>query len=183
MVCGQSKLKALVANIALQYAKGIEAADVKGVYCTCKTNWYIIGMLIIIMLGMLYLVTNKIKKSSLFKGHLFSNVTKVMLFISNMRSYVPIKLCWIAGSFHLFRIRGRLTAEYVRCKKIWIWDVLEIDWKEISMTLNGNEINLPSSVVILVRDTFRVRKLLRKQPLLFHMMLKQGKTWFTRVWK
>ena len=67
MVCGESKLKTLVANIALQCAKGIEAADVKEVYCTCKTNWYLIGMLTIIVLGMLYLVTNKNKKSSLFK--------------------------------------------------------------------------------------------------------------------
>ena len=56
---------------------------------------------------------------------------------------------------------------------------LEIDWKDISMTLNGNEINLPSSVVIAFRDKFRARKLLRKQLLLFHVMLKQGRTWFT----
>ena len=46
MVCGQSKLKALVANIALQCAKGIEAADMtdrfcmsnKLVYCRYVTN-------------------------------------------------------------------------------------------------------------------------------------------------
>ena len=68
MICGQSKLKALVANIALQCAKGIEAADVNDMLCTCKTQWYTIGILLIIMLGMLYLVTIKIKKSSLFKG-------------------------------------------------------------------------------------------------------------------
>ena len=90
-----------------------------------------------------------------------------------------IKLCRIAGSIHLFRIRGRLTIENVRFKKNWIWDVLEIDWRDISMPLNGNEIHLPSSVVIPFRDKFRVRKPLRKQPLLFHVMLKQGKTWFT----
>ena len=46
------------------------------------------------------------------------------------------------------------------------------------MTLNGNEINLPSSVVIPLRDKFRARKLLRR-PLFFHVMLKQGKTWPT----
>ena len=85
MVCGQSKLKALVANIALQCAKGIEAADVKDLYCMCNTQLYIIGMLLITMLGMLYLVTNKIKKSGLFKGYLFSNMTKVVLLISNTR--------------------------------------------------------------------------------------------------
>ena len=36
-------------------------------------------------------------------------------------------------------------------------DVLEIDWSDISMTLNGNEINLPSSVVIPFRDKYRAR--------------------------
>ena len=98
-----------------------------------------------------------------------------MLFISNTRSYGPIKLCIIAGSIHLFRIRGRLIIEHVRFKRNSIWDVLKIDWSDISMTLNGNEINLPSSVVIPFRDKFRTRKLLRKQPLLLHVMLKQGK--------
>ena len=63
--------------------------------------------------------------------------------------------------------------------KNWIWDVLEIDWKDISMTLNRNEINLPSSVIIPFRDKFGARKLLRKQLLLLHVMFKQGKTWFT----
>ena len=96
-----------------------------------------------------------------------------------MQSYVPINLCKIAGSIHLFKIRGRLTPENIKFKKNWIWDVLEIDWKEVSMTLNGNEINLPRSVILPFRDKFRVRKLLRKQLLLLHMMLKQGKTWFT----
>ena len=89
MVCGQSKLKALVANIAQQCVKAVEGADMTDRYCICKTNWYIVDMLLIILLGIIYLVTRKIKKPSLFKGCLFSNVTKVMLFISNTRSYVP----------------------------------------------------------------------------------------------
>ena len=73
----QSKLKALVANIAMQRTKAVEAADVSNMLCTCKTQWYIMGMLIIITLGMLYLVTNRLRKSSFFKGHLFSNNTKI----------------------------------------------------------------------------------------------------------
>ena len=146
IIYGQSKLKALVTNIALQR---IKAADMSDMLCTCKTQWYIMGMLIIITLGMLYLVTNKIRKSSFFKGHLFSNNTKILLFISNTHSYVPIKLCRVAGSIHLFRIRGRLNPENVKLKKNWIWDVLEIDWSNTSITLNDNEIDLPSSVIIL----------------------------------
>ena len=84
MVCRQSKLKTFIANIALQSIKGIEAADPRyqDIYCACMMQWYIISMLLIILLGMIYLVANKIKKSNLFGGHLFSNVTKVKLFIS-----------------------------------------------------------------------------------------------------
>ena len=47
------------------------------------------------------------------------------------------------------------------------------------MMLNRNAINLPTSVVIPLRDKFRARKLLRRQPLFFHVMLKEGKTRFT----
>ena len=126
---------------------------------------------------MLYLVTNKLRKSSFFfKGHLFSNNTKILLFISNTQSYVPIKLCRVARSIHLFRIRGRLNPENVKLKKNWIWDVLEIDWSNVSITLNNNEIDLPSLVIIPFKEKYRARKLLRKHLLLFYIMLKQGKT-------
>ena len=107
---GQSKLKALVTNIAMQRIKAVEAADMNSMLCTCKTQWYIMGMLIIITLGMLYLVTNKVRKTSFCKGHLFSNNTKILLFISNAHSYVPIKLQRVAGSIHLFQIKGKCKA-------------------------------------------------------------------------
>ena len=115
---GQSTLKALVTNIVMQQIKGVEATDVSDMLCTCKTQWYIMGMLIIITLGMLYLVTNKIRKSSHFKGCLFSNNKEILLFVSNTHSYIPIKLCRVPGSIHLFRIRGKLTPENVKLKKI-----------------------------------------------------------------
>ena len=64
---GQSKLKALVTNVAMQRIKAVEAADMNCMLCTCKTQWYIMGMLIIITLGMLYLVTNKLRKNKLLQ--------------------------------------------------------------------------------------------------------------------
>ena len=176
---GQSKLKALVTNIAMQRIKAVEAADMSDILC--RTQWYIMGMLIIITLGMLYLVTNKLRKTSFCKGHLFSNNTKFLPFISNTHSYVPIKLCRVAGSIHLFQIKGRLNQENVKLKKNWIWDVLEIDWSDISITLNDNKIDLPSLVIIPFKERYRARKLLRKHQLLFYIMLKQGKTWFNLV--
>ena len=168
---GLSKLKALVTNIVMQWIKTVEATDVSDMLCTWKTQWYIMGMLIIITLGMLYLVTNKIRKSSFFKGCLFSNNTKILLFVSNTHLYIPIKLCKVVRSIHLFRIRGRLNLENVKLKENWIWDVLEIDWSNFSITLNDNEIDLSSSVIIPFKERYRARRLLRKHLLLFYIML------------
>ena len=47
------------------------------------------------------------------------------------------------------------------------------------MTLNGNKINLPKSVTMKFRDKFKMRCLIKREPLLFQIMLKQGSTWFT----
>ena len=179
MVCRQSRLKALVANIALQCTKAVEAADLPTRYCICEPNRFIMGLLLIMLLGITYLVLCKVRKSCLFKGHLFSNITKIVLFISNATNYVPLKLTRVAGSISLFKLNGRLTIENVRFKRNWIWDVLEIDRKDVSMTINVNPIPLPTTLVIPLRDKLRARKLLRRQPLFFHVMLKQGKTWFS----
>ena len=46
------------------------------------------------------------------------------------------------------------------------------------MTLNRNKINLPKLVTIKFSDKFKIRHLLRREPLLFHIMLKQGFAWF-----
>ena len=58
---------------------------------------------------------------------------------------------------------------------------MEIDWSDISITLNNNEIGLPSSVIIPFTERYRARRLLRKHLLLFYIMLKQGKTWLSLV--
>ena len=121
----------------------------------------------------------KSENPDLFKGCLFSNITKIVLFISNATTYVPIRLNRMAESISLFKLRGRLTIENVRFKRNWIWNVLEIDWRDVNMTINGNPIPLPTTLVIPLRDKFRARRILRRQPLLFHVMLKQGKTWFS----
>ena len=51
MACRQSKLKALVANIALQCTKAVEAADSPTRYCICEPNQYIVGLLLINAMG------------------------------------------------------------------------------------------------------------------------------------
>ena len=97
-----------------------------------------------------------------------------MLFISDVQYYVPIELCKTTVSIHLCKITGILTPDKVKPYKHYIWDILEVDWKEVKVTFNGKVINLPKSVTIKFQDKIKVRHMMEIQPLLFHLMLKQG---------
>ena len=41
-----------------------------------------------------------------------------------------------------------LKPENVKLRQNYIWDIIEIDWKEVNMTFTGNKINVPKSVTI-----------------------------------
>ena len=110
---------------------------------------------------------------------MFSNTVKIMIFISDVQYYVPIKLCKTAGSIFLFKIIGMLKPENIELNQNYNWDTSEIDWKEVSVTFNDNKINLPRIVTIKLRDKIKIRCMLKKKALLFHVMLKQGIIWFS----
>ena len=74
-----------------------------------------------------------------------------MLFVSDVQYYVPIKFCKTAGSVYLFKITGILMTDKVKLKKLYIWDILEIDWTEVKVTFNGKAINLPKLVTNILR--------------------------------
>ena len=124
-------------------------------------------MLSLLILGIVIFIILKLRNLKLFRGHLFSNVVKLMLFISDAQYYIPIKLCRMAGSIHLFKIMGMLTPENLKLKTNILWDVIELDWKEVNVTLNGNKINLSTPVTIWFKDKFKMRHTVKREPLLF----------------
>ena len=101
-----------------------------------------------------------------------------MLFFSDVEHYVPVKLCKTAGSIHSFKIIGHLIPAQITLKRRLLWDVVHIDWKDMLMTLNGNIVCLPTSVIIPMRNKFMLICIIRKRSLLLHIMLKQGTSWY-----
>ena len=177
MISGQSKLKMLIANIALQCIRVVEAfnpkyQDVHGDLGVLKF------IMILILVVVMILAFGKLRKSRIFRGQLFSNIVKIKLFIADTQSYVPTELSKIARNVHLFKLTGTLLLENINSKRNWIWDVLEIDWRDVHVTLNGKEINLPISIIITLVDKLKVRWLFKKNPLHLYIMLKQRKSWF-----
>ena len=99
-VTGHSKLKTLVANMALQCIKTVEAAALNPHYAICEN-----GLVRILMILNLTIVTlmalAKLMKSRIFRGRLFSNTIKIKLFIADNQCYIPL---------HLNKMTGKCTS-------------------------------------------------------------------------
>ena len=177
LLCKHKKLQTLMASLVLHQVKEVGAVMQKEINSECRTLAYI--GIILTILGLVMVTILHYRKSKFCKGHTFSNAVKIMVFISDVQNYIPIKLCKTSGSKHSFKITGTLKAENIKLNKNYIWDTLEIDWKEVTVTCNENKINLPRVITIKLQDKIKVRCLMKKEPLLFHLMLKQGITWYT----
>ena len=157
-------------SFTLHKIKNVEASS-NETNSECKTLAYI-GITLTI-LSLIIVTFLHYRKSRFCKGQRFSNVVKIMLFISDVQNYVPIKLCKTAGSIHLFKIIGTLKPGDIKLNKSYLWDMMEIDWKEVTVTFNDNKTNLPRIAVVRLCDKINVRRLMNREPLLFHMMMKQ----------
>ena len=178
IITGQSKLKALVATMALQRVRAVEALNTNRQTQNCNSDLLKILMILYLVI-MVSLLLRKIKKSVFFWGQPFSNMVKIKLFLADTKSYVSLDLNKIAGITHLFKLTGELSLENVTLRKNWIWDVLEIRWDDICIVLNEKEVHLPTMLVIALIHKLKIRKLFGKTDLLhIYIMLKQRKSWY-----
>ena len=67
-----------------------------------------------------------------------------------------------SSSIHLFKIKGKLKAENIKLNKNFIWDTLEIDWKEVTVSFNEDKINLPRVITIKLQDKSKIRQLIKR---------------------
>ena len=132
--------------------------------------------MILTVLSLIIVIFLHCRKSRLCKGYKFSNTVKIILFISDIQNYVPIKLCKTAGSIHLFKIKGTLKSIDVKLNRNYLWDMLQINWNKVTVTFNDNKIELAKIVTIKILDKIKVRRLMNREPLIFHVMIRQGIT-------
>ena len=120
------KMQALVTNLAM--IKGVKALIEETKIGNNYEYWIIIAWLSLILMGVMFLTIERIYKMPIFRKYQYSNTIKIMIFFSNIRSYVPIKLCKTSGSIHLFKLMGSIRREDVTLYRNIIWDILDIDW-------------------------------------------------------
>ena len=145
LFCKNKHIRTIIASLILYKTKEVEANS-KLNNSECGTLAYI-GMALTI-LSMATVIFLHFTKSWLCRGHRFSNIVKIVLFISDVQNYILIKLCKKSGSIHLFRIQGTLKPGGIKLNGHYLWDTLEINWNGIKLMLNGNKIDLPKIITI-----------------------------------
>ena len=99
-------MQTLLANLAM--IRGLQAIS-KEIESINKEYWIIIIWLSLILLCVLFLTIEKLYGMPMVRKYRYSNTIKIMIFISDIKSYVPIKLCKTSGSIHLFKITGSIN--------------------------------------------------------------------------
>ena len=149
LFCKHKHIRMLVASLILHKIKEVEAnpnSNPETNNYECRTLAYV--GIILTVLSMTIVIFLHYRKSRLCRGYRFSNVVKIMLFISDVQNYIPIKLCKTSGSIQLFKIKVTLKSGNIKLNRSHLWDTLEINWNEVKITFNDNKINLPKIVAI-----------------------------------
>ena len=121
LFCKQKHIRIIVASFILHKTKEMEAnsnLNSEAINPECSTLAYI-GMALTI-LSMVTVIFLHYRKSKLCSRYMFSNIVKVVLFISNVQNYIPITLCKTSGSIHLFKIKGTLKPGDITKQKLLV---------------------------------------------------------------
>ena len=129
LFCKHKHIRTIVASLILHKAKEVEAKlTTKTNNPECSTLAYI-GMALKI-LSMAIVIFLHYRKSKFCRGYRFSNVVKIVLFISDVQNYILIKLCKTSGTLHLFKIKGTLKPEDIKLNKNYLWGHIgdKLEW-------------------------------------------------------
>ena len=118
LFCKHKHIRTLVASLILHKINEVEAnpnSNSETDNYECMTLAY--TRIILTVLSMIIVIFLHYRKSRLCRGYRFSNVVKIMLFISDVQNYIPIKLCKTSGSIHLFKVKDTLKSGDIKLNK------------------------------------------------------------------
>ena len=146
------KLKALVTSLPLQQMKevGVVATQetLHYIECNCTIQWYTILILGILLSGLTLFIITKLRKLKLFRRIFVLKHSQNYVVCIRYKILCTNKIGKTVVDIHFFKITGTLTSESFNLKRNKTWDIMEIDWKEVNVILNGNKINLSKSITI-----------------------------------
>ena len=128
LFCKHKHIRTIVESLIWHKIKEVEAIsnhnpEINNYECTTLAHVRII----LTVLSMILVMFLHYRRSRLCRSYKFSNAIKIMLFISDVQNYIPIKLCKTSGSIHLFKIKGTLKSKDKKLNRNYLWVTLEIN--------------------------------------------------------
>jgi hypothetical protein len=143
----------------------------------CQEPWITYFITAITIVGGIICLYKYCRKMTLLKGYRYRRACEMYLFLSCNNYYVPLKLRNTSGLSHMFSLNKSIHAQQITISKQILWDLLHIDWADLTVKLNGITVMLPHEVTIPLLDKIRVRRMLCEPDLVLHLMLKSGNNW------
>ena len=113
LYCKHKHIITIIASLILHKVKEVEATTLtKQENTECQTLAYIGKTLT--LLSMMIVVLLHYRRLKFCRGYRFSNVVKIVLFISDAQHYILVKLTKTSGSPHLFKLIGALNSEDIK---------------------------------------------------------------------
>ena len=161
IIMGQLKLKTLVATMALQRVRAVEALNTNRETQNCNSE--LLKIFNDSKSGNSGVTTSKEIKECVLLGTTLFQHGEDKIISGRYKILCFTNLNKIARNTHLFKLTGELSLENVTSRKNWIWDVLEIRWDDIHIILNEKELHLPTTLIIPLIHKLKVRKLFGKR--------------------
>ena len=116
LYCKHKHIRTIIASLILHKVKEVEAnKPTKQEKTECQTLAYI--GITLTLLSMMIVVLLHYRRSKFCRGYRFSNIVKIVLFISDIQHYIPVKLTKTSGSPHLFKLTGTLNSEDIKLNR------------------------------------------------------------------
>ena len=172
--CLSIKLQALISTIALTpIAKGdAKPIHVKKVVCL---NPHLTGLATVVtIVGLVMWLYAHCRHLTWFNEYKYNRTCALYIFLFNTYFYVPVKLKHLSGNMHMYKLKNAITPEQMSYHKSCLWDIIHFEWHSMHLCINGQPVNLPSSVNVPLKNKHLARWMFVKEDLDLQFMIKQG---------
>ena len=138
-------------GVPIPMAKGEVLEGVSECY-VCQATWLSILLTTLSIFGVVLYLCKSCKDQSFCKGHIFSKTMNFYLVLSEGIRYVPIKLRQLPGHLHKLTMINNVHPLNIEIEKGYLWDTICINWDEVMITYNGDEIVMPSRLLVPIID-------------------------------
>ena len=165
-------------NETLYLAESIVSSKGQAKY-VCLDPW-INALFTLASLGTLitYMIM-RCRKHTLCRGLEYASACHIYVFISKNQRYSPIKLHSTTGLLYNFVTSQKIPMESLELHRGCPWDSLRINWGEVTLTNGYSQIRLPYNVQVPLKEKTRLRNLMKGGGSTAHLMVLQGRTWYT----